>query len=111
MKYLLLLLLALPVGADILISDKPCLWKRPVTQWIQEYGPKVDTIYWTDRKFEFCTHRTKICNIPEQRWHESTVLDTVSWETYWDSCPKRKPFTQADIVNMLEEQPQQKRTK
>ena len=93
MKYLLILLLASAVCADILIGDKPCLWKRPITRYTCKDDGRFDTLYfdkndnligrspWVKpKKYAYsdlhprCTWRT----------------DTTDWERYWDSCERGK---------------------
>ncbi len=84
----LLLLVAL-CHADILIGDKPCLWKRAVTGYRCHDTGKSDTL-WMCGESEYSLRKTKRCGSGIVTYRKSCGTDTVSWETYWDSCPRGK---------------------
>ncbi len=108
MRALLVLLLALCAQADILIGDKPCLWKHPITQ-LRGYPDFVEVpepdLPWNktcgriskkyrpscEQEVKNRSHgymATQSGSGPWKWTREVYPLDTVSWETYWDSCKR-----------------------
>ncbi len=99
MKYLLIMLCVSLASADILIGNKPCLWRRAVTVERQGYTGKPYTM-WMDEYGQLCFKKTKQCKQAVSVRDPVSVLDTVSWETYWDSCPARN-YTDSLICNYV----------
>ncbi len=90
---LLVLALCLPVGADILIGDKPCLWKRAITERRLVVIGFTKTAMFTDNDGNVCANESGRCPYfitafvgTKQEWR----TDTTGWETYWDSCERGK---------------------
>ncbi len=85
----LLLLVAL-CHADILIGDKSCLWKRPITEQREDYAfHGVDTM-WMDGENNICFKHWKGCDTKVLMGRRRYRTDTTGWETYWDLCPRGK---------------------
>lgn len=85
---LLVSVLAASLHADVLIGDKPCLWKRPVTATRQELSGW-DTA-WVEDSGQICFYKSRHCNQKIFIAKTRPVLDTTGWERYWDKCPKEK---------------------
>ncbi len=86
---LLLLALAAPLCADILIGDRPCLWKRAVVKGVFKTRLLDTGSVWDKPVIRYrLKYHAPNCDKAAECWGGAWGLDTTGWETYWDSCPQ-----------------------
>jgi hypothetical protein len=100
----LALLLAAAIHADILIGDKPCLWKKPITKY-SSYERRLDPkdpadsrlierkLKWDSTRVKAYGYNSVYHNCPNRKacYLSAWKTDTIGWERYWDECPRARP--------------------